>query len=158
MPGATITLSKGINSSGAVPYYAPPNPGGVFFGFIRDPNGTVTTFNPGFGMEYGSGVYVNDSGVVAGTYYDGNSIEHGFVGNPKVANGIISFDPPASVRTIVTGINGSGWATGYFSDGSHHHGFIHVGGVCTRSITQGRLIPMRRASPRRALSWAFMMI
>jgi hypothetical protein len=55
---------------------------------------------------------------------------HGFVGNPKVAGGLISFDPPGSVYTEVRDINSSGWVTGTFYDASYkYHGFVYINGT-----------------------------
>jgi hypothetical protein len=78
-------------------------------------------------------VYINDSGIVAGSYaiVSGSGLAmHGFVGNPKVAGGLVSFDPPGSAYTEVRDINSSGWVTGTFYDASYnYHGFVYINGT-----------------------------
>ena len=124
LPGSAYPTSINSSSTVAGVYQFP---GG---GFVRDPDGTITTFkSPGGNII--SPVYMNDSGVVAGSYQNTTlmSLPHGFVGNPNVAGGLVSFDPPGSVGTYVRGINASGWVSGFFSDASgYRHGFLYIGG------------------------------
>ena len=149
VPGAGFTRPTSINSSGAIAgVYGSSDGGTLASGFVRDPNGTITTFlGPGghkimWGQPTShqvgynvtnAGVYINDSGAVAGSYgiYNGISlVMHGFVGNPKVAGGLVSFDPPGSVYTEVRDINASGWVTGTFHDASYkYHGFVYINGT-----------------------------
>ena len=66
---------------------------GVAHGFLRIPNGDITTFDP----SGSQGTYpnnVNNWGVTAGTYYDANFVRHGFLRNPF--GKITTFDVPGS--------------------------------------------------------------
>ena len=145
VPGASQTVPTSINSSGAVAgyYYRPGSvySRGGYFGFLRDPDGTITTFaGPGEGnlVRYDpQGPQINDSGVITGSYVDANGVVRGFVGNPKITcsiysvcpGGIVSFDAPGSTQTWATGINASGWVVGSFSDAKGSHGFLYCGGT-----------------------------
>jgi len=100
-------------------------------------HGTFVTFDaPGAGTAGNSGlvgtfpVSVNQAGVVAGYYYDSNSVRHGFV---RDNDGIITvFDPPGSADTAFSGtlvgaINAPGVITGsYFDANSVSHGFVRA--------------------------------
>ena len=61
---------------------------GVWHGFLRSPNGTFTKFDaPGADLTAGdfNGTFpsqINLFGVIAGSYYDANSIAHGFLQIP----------------------------------------------------------------------------
>jgi hypothetical protein len=150
VPGASSTVPTSINSSGSIAgYYVMPSTLGLdserFGGFVRDPKGAITTFaGPGGGaipgnwayggFEYAPGpVLINDAGVVAGSYYDAHGVMHGFVGNPKAAGGVVSFDPPGSTQTFSTSINWNGSATGvagsFLDVKGVWHGFLYVGGT-----------------------------
>lgn len=67
---------------------------------------------------------INDSGEVAGEYYDGAGNQHGFVW----LNGTYTtFDPQGSTLTIATAVNNSGTVTGLWMDSNtipHVHGFV----------------------------------
>jgi hypothetical protein len=56
---------------------------GVNHGFARTPNGKVITFDvPGAGTGAGQGTFGTSntpSGSVAGSYVDGNNVQHGFL-------------------------------------------------------------------------------
>src|SRR6202035_5215019 len=59
---------------------------------------------------------INDTGVIAGDYYDSNVVLHGFV---RAADGTVTaFDPTGSVETEVWGINAAGTASGTYQDGN----------------------------------------
>ena len=55
-------------------------------GFLRDPNGYITSFDaPGAGIGPGQGTVayaINDAGVIAGAFQDANSVYHGFLRYP----------------------------------------------------------------------------
>ena len=93
------TFPMSINFLGVVAgYYNDSN--FVSHGFIRTPDGKITTFDvPGADInpadQLGSIVSgINALGVVAGYYYDSSAVAHGFLRNP---NGkFTSFDAPGS--------------------------------------------------------------
>jgi hypothetical protein len=78
---------------------------------------TVTSLTPianvpGTGAN-GTGVLgINDSGIVAGGWYDTNSVEHGFFGPPDGSN-YTSFDD-GTLGTEARAINNKNLITGYF--------------------------------------------
>lgn len=71
-------------------------------------------------------VAINDSGFVAGYFYDSNSVTHGFLRNP--AGTITTFDPPNSGGgTRVTAMNNSGLLIGiYTGQDRQQHGFVRA--------------------------------
>lgn len=118
-PGNTNYLTS-INNSGDVAG-ASVNP--MDHGFVES-NGIYTTLNPpgivpsyAISIPYG----INDNGVVAGWYYNGNS-NLGFVdagGNYSILS------VPGSIETLIYGLNESGAVTGWFADGvNYYEGFI----------------------------------
>jgi hypothetical protein len=103
---------------------------GVNHGFVRAPEGQFIIFDDsrapaGNGAGQGtSPVAINDFGVIAGTYTDGNNANHGFV---RSAFGkITTFDAPgASQGTFPGNINNFGVIVGTFLDTNFvSHGFI----------------------------------
>jgi hypothetical protein len=71
----------------------------------------------------GAGTYpgnINKFGFIAGTYYDGNFVSHGFVRTP--AGKIVAFDAPAAVGgwigTYTANINDRGLIAGSYYDAS----------------------------------------
>src|SRR5262249_4194671 len=59
----------------------------VFHGFVRAPNGTITTFDaPGAGTGAFQGTVVNGinpAGVTEGAYLDASNVNHGYVRAPN---------------------------------------------------------------------------
>jgi len=103
------TIPAGINDVGTITgYYVDGN--NATHGFVRTPDGKITTFDaPGAS----DGTYpgnINDSGVIAGTFYDTNGVGHGFV---RTAGGqITTFNPPHSW----TGPTSYGTGSAYIND------------------------------------------
>jgi hypothetical protein len=77
-------------------------------GFVRTPDGTITTFDPAGSIATFS-MGINSSGAIAGFFYDGHN-DHGFVRAPDGT--ITVFDPPRSILTVVFGINDKGAIVG----------------------------------------------
>jgi hypothetical protein len=134
VPGAVQgTFGLSINTAGAITgYYL--DTGGVYHGFLRGPNGTITTFDaPGAGTASGlgtSGLSINTAGAITGYYWDAGNVSHGFVRAP---NGTIStFDAPgagggSATGTISRSINTAGAITGSYQDASYvNHGFVRA--------------------------------
>ncbi|MBX7208382.1 MAG: hypothetical protein K1X78_08740 [Verrucomicrobiaceae bacterium] len=95
-----------------------------------NPNGTVpvTTIvkNLVFPPEYmyASPAAINDSGVVAGNYYDSNFLSHGLVYNKGV---IQTFDVPSSTFTVLQGISSDGSVGGMVN--AYSNSFVFQGGT-----------------------------
>jgi hypothetical protein len=104
----------------------------VFHGFVRAPDGTITTFDaPGAGAGPGQGTYVtftdgiNPEGAIAGGVIDANGMLHATVRAPDGT--FTTFDPPGSVFTQNSGINPVGTVTSFYADASFAlHGYIRA--------------------------------
>src|SRR5262249_7204399 len=90
-------------------------------GFVRDADGTLTSFDfPGSTQINVSAL--NDAGQVVGHYF-GALVSHGF--RPDAHRHIATFDVPGSTQTIVSALNDAGQAAGYYVDADgHQHGFV----------------------------------
>ena len=97
-------------------------------GFLRAPDGTVTTFEaPGAGTSSFEGTYpisINPAGVITGVYVDNSSMTHGFVREPN--GSITTFDAPGAFYTYASSINSAGTITGYYVDNNGFHGFLRI--------------------------------
>jgi hypothetical protein len=126
-PGCNL----GLNQFGAIAgIYSDAN--SVNHGYLRSPNGKITTFDaPGAGTDgfEGTGCFsdcpvsLNDWEAITGTYIDSNFVFHGYLRSPegKFAN----VDPPGSVGTRPVGINDFAVITGYYLDANNvYHGFV----------------------------------
>ena len=93
-------------------------------GFIRDPYGNFTTFDP-LGSISTRVVSITAGGATVGTYQDSNNpfVIHGFV---REDNGKITpFDPPGSISTTPDSINPKGTIAGYYRvEDLSLHGFV----------------------------------
>jgi hypothetical protein len=108
----SANFATGINEKGEiVGYYGDIQPiPGHFQGFVRDPNGKLTSFDPGFDTVMAS---INNKGAITGAYADiTESHTQGFVRSPDGT--ITSFVPPFcnSTSTNPTSINDEGVITG----------------------------------------------
>jgi len=104
-------------------------------GFLRDRDGTITTFYaPGAGTSGFAGTFpfsINPAGTITGRYYDASFASHGFV---RARDGaIITFDAPGAVSgvefqgTSPFGVNPAGEITGYYQDMNlATHGFVRA--------------------------------
>jgi hypothetical protein len=109
-------------------------------GFLRAPDGTITTFDPLGSISTGS-TGINPTGTDPGCYEQANSsVEHGFVRapdgtfttidgpsttQPSVHATFTTFDPPGSTFTFPQTINPAGAITGWYLDALDlDHGFI----------------------------------
>ena len=93
----------------------------VLHGFLRAPNGKITTFDaPDAGSQGGQGTGVsfpgglNDWGAVTGAYLDQSGNLHGYVRFPEGA--ITEFDPPGGSRVAGQAINVFGVSVGNYND------------------------------------------
>jgi hypothetical protein len=108
--------------------------GFVQHGFLRYPNGYITTFDaPVAGGGPGQGTVafaVNDAGVIAGTFQDANNVYHGFLRFP---DGLFEqVDAPgagtgAQQGTFAWNVNPSGTTAGTYIDADNvNHGFVRT--------------------------------
>ena len=98
-------------------------------GFLRAPDGTITTFDPP-GSIYTVPTSINPSGAITGYYQDASQGWHGFL---RATDGTLTtFDPPGSATVTYTfSINPAGAIAGeyldYDADGkSVVHGFLRA--------------------------------
>jgi hypothetical protein len=106
----------------------------VFHGFLRSPRGTFTTFEAtgsGSGAYQGTGCFsdcpmgLNDFGVITGSYFDSNNVQHGFLRTPD--GKFETFDPHGSQGTQPESINDARIIVGYYFDAnSVYHGFLRL--------------------------------
>ena len=90
-------------------------------GFIRDRQGTITTFDAP-GSTGTSPTSINPAGEITGIYGDSGG-GHGFIRDARGT--ITSFDPPGSTGTFPASINPAGDITGsYFDSTGTVHGFV----------------------------------
>jgi hypothetical protein len=142
-PGADLTpgdfngtFPAGINLFGTIEgdYFDASN---VSHGFVRAPDGNITTFDaPGADtIDSGYGTFpqtLNDFGVITGFYLDASGVYHGFLRSPD--GKFTTFDAPGADLTqdhfngtFPIGINLLGQITGYYSDAQFvAHGFVAV--------------------------------
>ena len=103
---------------------------GVDHGFVRAPNGAITTFDvPGAGTGAFQGTLpqsISSAGTIVGYYFDASNVSHGFV---RASDGAITtFDPPGSQGTFPASFNPPGAIVGYYLDASNViHGFLLEG-------------------------------
>jgi hypothetical protein len=111
----------------------------VWHGFVRDPNGKITPFDApgaGTGPYQGTGVNytcpsLNNAGVLAGYYIDGDNLNHGYL---RTRDGhITTFDDPsagdlAGMGTTPSSINLEGTISGIATDAVNWHGFVRTPG------------------------------
>ena len=120
VPGAIDTMPNAISEHGAV---AGTYCAGHCHGFVRAPDGTITTFDAG-GLNTTARA-INDEGTVTGDYGDTAERVAAFV---RTADGQIdTFNGTKAKQTVGTAINDHGVVTGYIQDDNStlmHHGFI----------------------------------
>src|SRR5438874_1237999 len=90
VPGAVGTTAGAINPAGQIvgDYYGVSEAcGGVCLrGFLRDPDGTIVSFDVGSVATFANAI--NPAGQIVGVYRDTNDAGHGFLRNP---DGTIAF-------------------------------------------------------------------
>jgi hypothetical protein len=131
-PGAgrafTGTFPQSISPDGVITggYIGSPILGAPQAGFVRAPDGTITTFNgPAAGIAPSTATSpqsINPSGEITGWYADGNGVQ-GFV---RASDGTITSFDAGPQGTNPTSINPSGEVTGWYADGNGVHGFVRA--------------------------------
>jgi hypothetical protein len=140
--GCYGSAANNINAFGTAAGGFEDNSGNfVHHGLIRSPFGTLTTFDvpgAGTGSYQGTGcpgcaLGLNQWGVIAGTYIDANSVQHGFVLSPNGET--TTFDAPGAGTSIYQGtgcssdcptsINDLGAIMGTYIDTNYvFHGYL----------------------------------
>jgi hypothetical protein len=125
-PGATCgtgcyssngTLPQAINDAGAITgIYQDITNFYLFHGFLRDPHGAFTSFDPP-GSSYTQPTGINPVGAITG--YSGNQ---GFLRSPHGAISTIDFPPHQG--TFPSAINTAGMITGNYFSNNQYHGFL----------------------------------
>ena len=134
VPGASLTYATGINDSGDVAgyYYATQDVAGVptirQLGFVKSGGVYRTIDAPGAGVTQTYAAGINNSGQVAGTFFDGTRFK-GFIED----GGVFTILDHYASGTWVYGINNLGDVVGFYEvPGNHgYHGFVRSGGVYT---------------------------
>jgi len=111
--GSLATIAAGISADGTIAgwYFQPPTD----HGFVRDPDGTVTTLDVGIStILYG----INSAGSIIGT-----QPSQAFVRD--VHGTVTMFNLPGSILTVPTSVNQAGEIAGiWFDVNSKSHGFV----------------------------------
>jgi uncharacterized membrane protein len=121
---AAITVAQGINTAGQVVGSFTTQGSNSRTGFLRQPNGTISTFKVDNASTAARGI--NDNGLITGYISTANG-QQAFVGD---ANGYQLLQCPAAVcpgalRTLAEGINNAGQIVGLWYDAAQNeHGFI----------------------------------
>jgi hypothetical protein len=130
-PGSTYLNGVSANGTNFVGYVQGQSAVSGFFASTNGPvNGvSLTTFTV-LGSTNTMANGVNNAGVIAGQYFDGSGVLHGFTAAIADPLSFATIDDPlAAFGTAVTGINDDGDLTGYYTDASNDvHGFIDDGG------------------------------
>jgi uncharacterized membrane protein len=145
VPGAAATLAAGINDRGQVAgtYLAAPlggGPPGTARGFVRQPNGRITTFDDGAVTD------INNRGQVVGQELDAAGRTIGFLRDPDGKLTIIDLPGRAEVGEVLA-LNDRGQVVGLWEDQAEtptvepgtHHGFVWDRGRLTRFDVPGSL-------------------
>jgi hypothetical protein len=111
--------------------------GNVNHGFVRAPDGTITTFDaPGAGTAAGQGTThagsdgINPAGAISGWYRDASGVDHSLLRAPDGT--ITTFDPPgvgtaAGLGSASGGINQESTIAGQYTDqNSVFHGYLRT--------------------------------
>jgi hypothetical protein len=125
VPGAATsgnfsgTFAHSVNASGTIAGVWGALGDNIPHGFYRTQNGTFTTFDVSvFGYGGVSNLYINDSGVIAGTVSISSQLD-GFVRAPDGSFAVFILPDSATLNgTTLTGLNSNGVVTGYADAGT----------------------------------------
>ena len=99
---------------------------GIFHGFIRQPDGTVTVITvpnssttPGLGTTT---LGINERGWISGHFWDSHNVEHGYSRSP--GGQFFQIDVPGATSTAGGGINNEGIVVGHYNIGAAEFGYI----------------------------------
>ena len=112
----------GINPAGAITgFYVDAS--SVQHGFVRDPNGLITEFDP-TGSIFTNPNAIDQTGAITGFYFDANFVGHGFLRTPDGT--ITSFDAPGA---DMTGDGNGTFGVGLKPNGEIEGVYVDVNGV-----------------------------
>jgi len=122
LPTGVAAIS--INDSGVVTGWEDSG-----LGFLRTPDGTITTFKAVDNAHSTQPQWINSSGVITGYYWDNNDVIRGFVRD--AAGAITTFDAPGATGaknsgTFPSSINAQGVVTGSCSDCQTGNGWVRA--------------------------------
>jgi hypothetical protein len=130
--GTTTAGFSGLTPFGAITgSYIDAN--NVYHGYLRNPDGSFKTFDPGVVSVSGDGTFptsLNLSATITGQFVDDNNLSHGFLRTPD--GNITTFEAPGSGAgsgqgTSAQNINVCGAIAGYYTDASNvNHGFLRT--------------------------------
>jgi uncharacterized membrane protein len=120
--GSQRTIANGINDVGVVTgeYLDAswfPGCGCGRHGFVRTPDGALTTFDPPGGGKFTRALGINDLGVIVGYFGNGTGHPHGFV---RLRNGSfaqLDYPSPPSVDNGLSDISNTGAILGVYDTG-----------------------------------------
>lgn len=118
VPGAISTQAISIDDNGAITGWFQQQRGVRFIGFVRAPDGTLTTFAPELHTKPSS---INSEGWITGST-GGTLLGHGFVRSPDGT--IVVFDAPGCLATHGVSINTQGVIAGWCDVGFRGHAFL----------------------------------
>jgi hypothetical protein len=124
--GGDGDAASGINQRGQI---IGVSGNGLYFGFLRQRDGTATTFNltPETRIPNTQPQAINGAGQITGWYSDGSGYSAAFLRQP--GGSIVTFKVPGSTSTQAQAINSSGQITGsYFGVDNADHGFLRQPG------------------------------
>jgi hypothetical protein len=127
VPGASGTFPCCINSAGMITGTYLDAGGWPPHGFLRAPNGHITTFDPSISPDWLVVHGINDLGMIVGDYWGTDRLVHGFLRTPDGA--FTSFDPPGmgTYGTQARSINQLGVIAGdYWDENYVAHGFFRT--------------------------------
>ncbi len=137
-----------LNDLGAVTgYYVDSNY--VSHGFLRSPDGTITTFDAPdadtSGSSFLSGTFpsgINDAGGITGSYIDTSGAQHGFLRSPDGKFYEEPIDPPGSTFTIGFALNLEGSVVGSYYGQNGFESFLrYPDGSFATWVGPGQCVP-----------------
>jgi hypothetical protein len=124
-PVTNFTEAVAINYRGVV-VGTLEDASGIFHGFIRKPDGTVTVITvpnssttPGLGTTT---LGINEDGWISGHFWDSLNVEHGYTRSP--GGQFFQIDVPGATSTAGGGINNDGIVVGHYNIGAAEFGYI----------------------------------
>lgn len=121
--GSKATYPTSINGDGAIAGCYVTSDAYFDSSFLRDPDGTITTFRVPGNPICGPSPIINDAGTIVGSYINTN-VTSGFI--KPLHSDLVSFTYPGATVTMPTGVNSLDVITGYYSIGPQTQGFIRI--------------------------------
>ena len=117
-------------------------------GFLRTPDGTITSFDiPGAGQTVS--IAINNNGLVAGNYSDASGVWWPFIRNTD--GSIVSYQVPGALNAHMGAMNDAGTIAGYWNDSKElPHIFVRSadGTITTYDIPDATIISVSGINAR----------